>query len=141
MYEDDSARGRYLPRAGMQRHTPRPPRPVDVLGDVLKDNHLAKLCVEALQAAGYLEATPVRPQPAMPSLIAERPDNPALGFTLGAVFKAKFPNQCSVDPAHSFKKGDIIGRITPSDNPMSLGVRYACSECTTFLKKNGLRHE
>jgi hypothetical protein len=50
-------------------------------------------------------------------------------FLITEVFKASWVGDCSLDPWHKIRRGDLIGRAVRGDNPLVNVRGYVCALC------------
>lgn len=60
------------------------------------------------------------------------PDAPHYKVT--SIFKARYPRLCTINSSHHIDKGDEVGRLARTDNPMLEGYWVACTACTKELR-------
>lgn len=52
-------------------------------------------------------------------------------YEVTKVFQAAYPGTCNIDRSHRIKRGDRVGRVQRSDNPMLTVGGVCCSRCVS----------
>ena len=56
-------------------------------------------------------------------------------YLVTEVFKAQWHGDCTLDPWHRIRRGDLIGRVVPSSNPLVVVQGYACAVCVKSFSR------
>lgn len=56
---------------------------------------------------------------------------PELEYEVVSIFPSQFAGTCNIDDRHRIRKGDRVGKLRLSDNPMVPIPGVACKYCTT----------
>lgn len=54
-------------------------------------------------------------------------------FIVTSTFKAQFKGTCTIDETHSYRAGDIVGKVERTDNPFLPVSGVCCNKCVRSL--------